>query len=114
MSLGLLLTLFSSVSFFIYGIAYFYSPSIKTEFKRFGLEKFGVLTALLEILGAVGLLIGFVSTPIILISSAGLALMMFLAVMVRALVKDSLLVSTPAILLMVLNAYIFYTNLSIV
>jgi hypothetical protein len=36
-----------------YGIAYFKSPQIKSEFKRFGLEKAGALTAVLELLGAV-------------------------------------------------------------
>ncbi len=108
MTLRLLLTLFSSVSFLIYGVSYFYSPFLKSEFKRFGLEKYGELTAILEILGAIGLLVGLVSTPILLISSAGLALLMFLGVMVRVRVKDSLWLSFPAILFMVANTYIFY------
>lgn len=111
MTFLLFLTLFSSVSFLAYGIFYFYSPHMKNEFKRFGLEKFGVATALLEIVGAIGLLVGFVLTPILLISSGGLALLMFLGLLARARVKDSLLVSLPAFLFMVLNAYIFYTIL---
>ncbi len=108
MNLIRLLTLFSSVSFLVYGISYFYSPQMKSEFKRFGLEKFGVLTAILEIAGSIGLLVGFVSTPILLISSGGLALLMFLGLVARARVRDSLWVSLPAFLFMVLNAYIFY------
>ncbi|MDZ7604323.1 MAG: DoxX family protein [Cyclobacteriaceae bacterium] len=111
MTWRLIFTLLSSISFFIYGISYFYSPTLKSEFKRFGLEKFGGLTAILEILGAIGLLVGFVSTPILLISSAGLAALMLLGVIVRARVKDSLWVSLPAILFMVVNAYIFYDAL---
>jgi hypothetical protein len=63
---------------------------LKNEFRRFGLEKFGVLTALLEILGALGLLVGFFSTPILLLSSGGLALLMFFGMIARVLVKDSL------------------------
>jgi hypothetical protein len=43
-----LLVFFSAVSFLIYGIAYFVSTNMKNEFKRFGLEKFGALTAVLE------------------------------------------------------------------
>ena len=105
------LTLFSSVSFLIYGVTYFYSSDMKNEFKRFGLEKFGVLTALLEIIGAIGLLVGFVLTPILIISSGGLALLMFFGVLARARVKDSLRVTLPAFLFMVLNAYIFYHSL---
>ena len=31
---------------------------MKSEFKRFGLEKFGTITAILEIMGGVGLVIG--------------------------------------------------------
>ncbi len=111
MNFLLLLALFSSVSFLIYGVSYFYSPNMKKEFKRFGLEKLGVLTALLEIIGAIGLLIGFVLTPILLISSGGLALLMFLGLLARARVKDSLWVSLPAILFMALNTYIFYRAL---
>jgi uncharacterized membrane protein YphA (DoxX/SURF4 family) len=111
MNLPTLLTLFSSVSFLIYGFSYFYSSQMKNEFKRFGLEKFGVLTAILEIVGAIGLLVGFVSTPIFLISSGGLALLMFLGLVARARVRDSLWVSLPAFLFMVLNAYIFYAML---
>lgn len=112
MNLILLLTLFSSVSFLAYGISYFYSPQMKSEFKRFGLEKFGALTAILEIVGAIGLLVGFLSTPILLISSAGIALLMFLGLVARVRVRDSLWVSLPAFLFMVLNAYIFYRTQS--
>ena len=54
MSLIIILVFISSLSFLIYGIAYFISPQMKTEFKRFGLEKVGALTAVLELLGALG------------------------------------------------------------
>jgi len=112
MNLCLLLTLFSSASFIIYGVSYFFTPHMKNEFKRFGLEKFGVLTAILEIVGAVGLLVGLFSTPILLISSGGLALLMFFGLLARVRVKDSLRVSLPAILFMILNTYVFYTTLA--
>jgi hypothetical protein len=85
---------------------------MKIEFKRFGLEKFGVLTAILEIVGAAGLLVGLFSTPILLISSGGLALLMFFGLLARVRVKDSLWVSLPATLFMILNAYIFYSTLA--
>lgn len=81
---------------------------MKNEFKRFGLEKYGVLTAVLEIGGALGLLVGLISVPILLISSGGLALLMFLGVLARVRVKDSIWVSLPAFLFMLLNAYVFY------
>jgi hypothetical protein len=57
------LVLISSFSFFSYGVAFFTSSKMKEEFIRFGLAKFGRLTAVLEILGALGLLLGLVYTP---------------------------------------------------
>ena len=83
---------------------------MKIEFKRFGLEKFGSLTAILEILGAIGLLLGMRFHPILLISSGGLTILMFLGVLVRIKMKDSLLISTPATVYMLLNAWIFYLS----
>ena len=111
MSLFLALVLFSSVSFLIYGIAYFKSPNMKSEFKRFSLEKQGMLVAILEVLGAVGLLVGLAVHPILLVSAGGLALLMLLGVAVRLKIGDSVLVCLPAFTFMVLNAYIFYKAL---
>ncbi len=94
-----------------YGMAYFKSPRMKSEFKRFGLEKAGGLTAVLELLGAVGLLVGLKVHFILLISAGGLALLMFLGFVIRIKVKDSLWVSLPALFFMILNAYIFFMTL---
>ena len=84
---------------------------MKREFKRFGLEKFGLLTAVLEIGGALGLLVGFMINSILLISSGGLALLMFLGFLARLRVKDGFWVSLPALLYMVLNSYIFLKSM---
>ena len=70
---------------------------MKNEFKRFELEKFGLLTAVLEISGALGLLAGLYINSILLISSAGLALLMFLGFLVRLRANDSFWVSLPAL-----------------
>lgn len=100
--------LISSLSFLAYSISYFISPHMKSEFKRFKLEKLGPLTIILEILGALGLLVGLLFKPVLLISSGGLALLMMLGLIVRIKLKDSLWISLPAIFYMGLNAYIFY------
>jgi hypothetical protein len=51
------------VSLFLgYGIAYFTTTNMKNEFIRFGLGKFGTLTAILEIVGAIGLLLVYCTT----------------------------------------------------
>ncbi|MEO6039468.1 MAG: DoxX family protein [Saprospiraceae bacterium] len=114
MNMLIVLILISSLSFLGYGIAYFISPQMKNEFKRFGLEKVGTLTVVLELLGAVGLLVGLKIPLILLISAGGLGLLMFLGVAVRIKVKDSLWVSLPAIFFMVLNFYIFYLSLPVI
>lgn len=103
---------FSSLSFIVYGISYFTSPHMKQEFVRFGLSKFGSLTATFQILGAAGLLVGFRFPAILILASGGLALMMLLGVAVRIKVKDSLWVSLPALFYFVLNTAIFVAALS--
>lgn len=105
------LIIISSLSFLYYGILYFSSAYIKDEFKRFGLEKFGILTAVLEILGAIGLLTGLFIRPILLLSSGGLALLMLMGFIARLNVKDSLWVSLPALLFMILNTYILVVSI---
>jgi hypothetical protein len=80
---------------------------MKAEFKRFGLEKYGLLTVVLEILGAIGLWVGLSIHPILLISSGGLAVLMFAGLIVRIAIKDSVWVSLPALFFMLLNSWIF-------
>lgn len=102
-----ILVLFSGLSFMAYGIAYFSTPHMKLEFIRFGLAKYGKLTAVLEMAGAVGLVAGLWSGYLLLVSSAGLALLMLLGVMVRIKVKDSLWALMPALVFMLVNSFIF-------
>ena len=101
----------SSISFLIYFISYFISPFMKKEFSRFNLEKLGLLTITLELLGSVGLLVGLIYKPLILISSGGLALLMFIAILFRVRYKDGLWVSLPALFYMLLNIYIFILSI---
>ncbi len=107
------LVLISSFSFFSYGVAFFTSSKMKEEFIRFGLAKFGTLTAVLEILGALGLLLGLFYTPLLVFSSGGLSLLMLLGVGVRVGIKDSWLVIVPAFSFFVLNAYLFYVGINL-
>jgi len=87
---------------------------MKSEFKRFNLEKLGLLTIVLELIGAVGLLIGLLYNPILLISSGGLAVLMFLGTIVRIRLKDGLWVRLPALFYMCLNGYIFLETIKLV
>lgn len=100
-----ILIIVSGVSFLFYGVPYFTSPFMKAEFIRFGLAKFGTITAVFEIVGGLGLLL-FVPF-FFLISSAGLALLMLFGFITRLYIKDGIWVSLPAFLFMVINAYIY-------
>lgn len=104
--------LFSSFSFVAYSISYFISPHMKSEFERFNLKKLGILVIILEILGAIGLLVGLFYKPFLLISSGGLAILMLLGLLTRIKSKDSFLVSLPAIFYMFLNTYIYYLGIN--
>lgn len=79
---------------------------MKNEFTRFGLSHLGMFTAIFQILGAIGLLVGLMLNAILLMASGGLTLMMILAIVVRIKVKDPLWAMLPALCYLFLNAYI--------
>jgi hypothetical protein len=104
--------LISSLSFFAYCVSYFTSPHMKKEFKRFGVEKFGLLTIILQFMGATGLIVGLKFNPILTISSLGLTLLMLSGLIVRIKLKDSIWISLPAFFYMGLNTYIFWASIN--
>ncbi len=104
--------LLSSLSFFTYTASYFISNKMKGEFKRFGLEKFGLFIIISQFLGATGLMIGLAFKEFLIISSLGLAVQMLAGVIVRIKIKDSIWVSLPAFFYMILNAFIFMASLN--
>ena len=79
---------------------------MKSEFIRFNLEKYRAMVGFLEIFGGIGLIVGIIYNPILILSSAGLSILMLLGIGVRIRIKDGLLRILPAILFMVLNLYI--------
>ncbi len=84
---------------------------MKNEFKRFGIEKLGLLTIVLEFLGALGLLLGLYFKILLLVSSLGLSTLMFFGLLTRIKSKDTIWVSLPASFFMVLNAYILWVSI---
>ncbi|MFT6409540.1 MAG: hypothetical protein ACJA15_000346 [Flavobacteriales bacterium] len=85
---------------------------MKKEFKRFGLEKLGLTTIILQLTGATGLIVGLKFNPILTISSFGLAFLMLSGLIVRIKLKDSVWISLPALFYMGLNTYIFFASIS--
>jgi hypothetical protein len=84
---------------------------MKEEFKRFGLEKLGLLTIVLEFIGAAGLIVGLKFNSLLVISSLGLALLMLIGLIVRIRLKDNIWISLPALFYMGLNTYIFLMSI---
>ena len=104
MNLLTILTWFSSMAFIYFGITCFYSKFIISEFKRYGLPKFRKLTVFLQLLGAIGLLIGLYFTPtLLLFASTGLCLLMLLGFVVRIKIKDNFIKSAPSFIFSTLN-----------
>lgn len=80
---------------------------MKNEFKWFSLEKLGLLTIVLELFGAIELIVGLKFKTILIISSLGLALLMLIGLIVKIKLKGSIRISQPALFYMVLNTYMF-------
>lgn len=112
MTFHTLCVLVSSISFLAYVASYFISPHMKNEFKRFELEKIGLLTIVLEFIGAIGLLIGLKYNLILILSSLELTLLMMSGLIVRIKFKDSVFISIPAIFFMLLNLYILLESIN--
>jgi uncharacterized membrane protein YphA (DoxX/SURF4 family) len=109
-SVFLCLVIFSGLSFLVYGITFFTSPKMRTEFKRFGLSQFGPFVACLEILGSLGLFIGIKINLFLVLASGGLALLMLMGVLVRVKSKDVFKDVIPALFFAGLNLYLFIVS----
>lgn len=100
------LILFSALSFLGYGATCIGSAHMKREFQRYGLKRQRVWVGSLQLLAALGQLIGFSQPWIGLSASIGLAAMMMVGVLVRLRIKDRLVMLFPAFFYLVLNAYL--------
>lgn len=84
---------------------------MKEEFKRYDLERFRLLTGILEVAGGLGILVGFVFNPLYLFSTLGLGLLMGLGLLARIRAKDPVIQMVPALALMIINFWLFWTKL---
>jgi hypothetical protein len=97
----------SAALFLFYGIACLSFEGMKRDFERFGLSHLRTLTGTLEVLGALGLIVGqFFWPPLVVGSASGLALLMLVGVATRVRVLDSLGQTLPALVLMCVNLFI--------
>lgn len=106
MALHTSLTLLSAITFIGYGVVCIFHGHMTQEFQRYGMSKYRVLTGYLELLGGVGSILGLLYTPIYILSTGGLAMLMLMGVVVRLRIQDPLLQIAPAAVLMTLNVYL--------
>ncbi|NNJ88153.1 MAG: hypothetical protein HKP53_02015 [Eudoraea sp.] len=109
-----ILPLFLILSFLFFGISCFLLPRMKFEFDRYGLPTKRKLVGALQLLGSLGLLVGLLFEPlVILIASAGLCILMLLGVAIRLKINDPFLAILPALSYALLSGYLFIKTLEI-
>ena len=122
MNITLIISLFSGISFIVYGISSFRSKRMISEFQRWGYGNQRKLIGCFQLIGGAGLIFGslFVintfdsndslinSNNILAGSSLILTIMMIGAVFVRIDIKDKFINILPATFYAILNFMIFY------
>ena len=96
----------SILLFLYYGLAVLFANAMVEEFARFGLVRFRQLTGVLELLGALGLVLGYFLPQFTVAAAGGLTLMMGVGVVVRLRCGDSLADALPAFAMLLINLYI--------
>ena len=99
--------LFSAFSFVFFGISCLFSNFMVLEFKRYDLEKFRVLVGFLQLIGAVGLLLGIFHKNWAILACLGLAILMGFGFMVRIKIKDPFLLALPSLFYAIINLILF-------
>lgn len=96
----------SILLFLYYGLAVLFANAMVAEFARFGLVRFRKLTGMLELLGSLGLILGYFLPQFTVAAAGGLTLMMGVGVVVRLRCGDSLADALPAFAMLLINLYI--------
>ncbi len=98
----------SSASFAWYGLNCFLSRRMATEFERYWLARLRRITGTMQIAASLGMVAGAADArfrPLLTLSAAGLAALMFLAVLVRLRIRDPWTTALPAFGCLCLNRY---------
>ena len=108
----LILTLVSAGAFLFYGFEALFSGRVRLEFGRYGVPQFRVLVGSLQVVGALGALVGLVNDTIGALATGGLMLMMLIGVVVRLKIHDAPRQMVQASTLAVLNGVLLYLHLT--
>ena len=93
------------------GLAHFNPEEWLANTKDGGFEKSRSIIGFFQLVGGLGLILGFKYQSILLSSSIGIALMMFFAIIVRLKIKDSLIEILPALTYLLLASIIINSSL---
>ncbi|MFN0099895.1 MAG: DoxX family protein [Gemmatimonadaceae bacterium] len=96
----------SALVFLYYGCTCLFANGMAADFERFGMTHLRTLTGSLELLGAVGLIMGQFIPGLVFVSAGGLTLLMALGLATRIRVRDPVREAAPAALLMGINAFV--------
>jgi hypothetical protein len=82
---------------------------MRLEFTRFGLNTLQrLITGILQLVGAAGLIVGIYNIKVGIAASAGLALLMLAGFLVRIKIRDGIYKSSPALIFLFLSSIICY------
>ncbi len=98
------LAVLSGASFLHYGYEILFEHPLQKEFERYGVPRVRRFVGSMQLLGGAGVLIGLGYAPLGAAAAAGLAVMMFLGVMVRLRIHDAPRLMVPAASLCIVNA----------
>jgi hypothetical protein len=99
------------LSFGWYGVSCFVSERVIEEHGRYGSPSLRIFTGLAQLVASLGLLVGFFSRSILILSAGGLAALMVAAVVVRIRLKDPVAAMLPAFGFLCLNLLIVILSL---
>ncbi len=105
------LTLGSAGAFLFYGYETLFGDPRRAEFERYGMSRLRVFVGCMQVLGAVGTLIGLASAPIGAAAAGGLTLMMLLGLLVRYRIHDAPRLMVPAATLAAVNGALLFLHL---
>ncbi|HEX2917694.1 MAG TPA: DoxX family protein [Edaphobacter sp.] len=101
----------SIVAFTWYGLECFFSRKMVAEFERYQVPSLRKVTGGLQLAGSLAMLLGYFYLPLLRLSAAGFAVMMFFAVLTRFRIRDPLYAAIPAFSLLALNTFILIASL---
>ena len=110
MSTELIIILFTSLSFFAYGVNSFVSKRMKQEYERWGFGSQRKLIGCSQILCSIGLIVGLMEILILKFSALCLIAMMTFAIVTRVKIKDNVSEILPAASYFVLSVLILLSN----